>query len=563
MKPITILYGTETGNSEYCAKEVAEVLKGQGLKSRIFDMDDYTHADLPDEHLLIVVTSTYGNGDPPANAYDLIEHLNVDKPDLSGMRFAVCGLGDSCFQLFSQCGKDFDRLLEELGGVRVVKRVDCDADYEVPFSQFRQSLEQYVQANTELFPPHVESEESTKTTAKRGGLFSKVKGWLGGNKEAGTIVTPTAQTQIKKLGTRERPIHVNLMHNRLLSVEGSNKETRHYVIDLKDTPFEFRAGDCFGVYPQNCPTEVSALLDVLQVKGDVAVHWDDQSRTLEDVLLNSACIHNVSVKLVELLASQQGPAQTAFEGGAQTLTQYIAERHVFDVLQEHQPHQVDLAQFVATLKPLQPRLYSVANSPLVHPNEVHFTVETLRYAWNGRTAKGVASCWLAEQAAEGSIPIYLQSNTQFRLPEPKTPIIMIGAGTGIAPFRAFLQERSMTKASGKNWLFFGHQHEAKDFLYRDELTAFLEDETLNTLTCAWSRDTAEKVYVQHRLAEHGAQVWQWLEEGAVVYVCGDATGMAPGVHEALVQIAEANGSLDGAAFMKGLESSNRYILDVY
>jgi len=558
MQPITILFGTETGNSEYCANELSNDLKKQGVACDVFDMDDYPHERLSQERLLLIVTSTYGNGDPPVNAYELMKHLSEDAPNLTGVPFGVCGLGDSSFQLFAQCGKDFDRLLGELGGDRVLKRVDCDGDYEVLFAKWSKAVLSYVSEHGEQFAPV----EAKKASVANTGLFAKVKGWFSG-KTAVSDIPSAVPTPAVLQGTRDNPVVVPLLQSRLLSKEGSQKETRHYVIDITDTPLTFQPGDCFGVYPSNCPNEVQSVIDLLGEPADVFVQWQGERRVLEEVLTKSACLLSVTMRLVERLGIESGAAQQALESDESALTQYLASRCVWDALSEHLPRSIGAQELVDALRPIQPRLYSVANSPLQTPNEVHFTVETTRYRLNNREMKGVASCWLSERAHQTGIPMYLQANTLFRLPHRDTSIIMIGAGTGIAPFRAFLQERHATKAEGKNWLFFGNQTQSNDFLYEEELQGFLMDGTLDALTCAWSRDTDQKVYVQDRLRDEASMVWEWIEQGAVVYVCGDASGMAPGVHAALVTIVERHGVADGEQFLQEMEASQRYLRDVY
>ena len=568
VRPISILFGTETGNAESCAKELKGDLAAKGFAAKVYDMVEYPHHALPNERLVLIVTSTFGHGDPPVNAHDFMAHLKEDSPDVTGIRFSVCALGDSSFPMFAQCGKDFDRLLGTLGGERVAERVDCDGEYEVPFARWKTSVLTYLEANPELFPQGAEPEPEASSG---GGFFGWLSRLFGGGATPAPAAAPkpvpaaapVTTAAARPAGTREDPITVKLVSNTLLSKAGSNKETRHYVIDLADTGLSFHPGDCFGVYPENCPEEVAAVVAALGGEAAAQVTWDGETRSLSDVLTRSACLNSVSMKLVELLAQSEGPAKAALDGDPEALSTWMSERLVLDALQAHASAALDAQAVVSTLRPMQPRLYSVANSPAQHPNEVHFTVETTRYRAHDRDIKGVASCWLAERAHETGIPIYLQANPAFRLPGADTPVIMVGPGTGVAPFRAFLQERKGSGATGKNWLFFGHQHEDRDFLYQDELTGFVDDGTLAELTCAWSRDTDRKVYVQHKLLERADEVWQWLEAGAAVYVCGDASGMAPGVHAALIELVEARGVADGEQFLKDLEQANRYQRDVY
>jgi len=569
-RPIRVLFGTETGNAEGCAEELVEALQGLGLAAELSDMDDYDHDDLASESLVLIVTSTFGNGDPPYNAHNFMEFVKgPDAPSLAEVRFSVCALGDRSYPNFAQCGRDFDERFAALGAERAVPRMDCDVDFEVPFDQWKQQVLTFVRGAYQVADAP-EPAASGKPTS--GGLWGKVSGWFGSKKDAAPEVpsAPAAAPQPPSAGhepTRDEPFAARVVASRLLSGPGSAKETRHYEIDLTGSGIGFNAGDSFGVVPCNPPYEVDGILQTLSVDPESPVTVKGRTLALRGALARRLCLQSVSVELLRQVSAGGGPGQDALSAGAEATSAYLADRYVLDVLRDHPQARLGAQQLVDRLKALPPRLYSVASSPLLNPDRVAFLVETLRYERAGRPCDGVASVWLADRVgASDPIPLYLAPNTDFRLPAGDVDLIMVGPGTGVAPFRAFLQEREHAGAPGRNWLFFGHQHRATDFLYGDEIEAWQRSGLLTRLDLAWSRDQADKVYVQHRLVAQGAEVWAWLQAGAHVYVCGDAKGMAPGVHRALLQIAREHGGLDpdgATAWLRGLEQAGRYHRDVY
>jgi sulfite reductase (NADPH) flavoprotein alpha-component len=561
-RPIRVLFGTETGNAEGCAEELAEALRGLGLPVALDDMDDYDHAEVADEELVLIVTSTFGNGDPPYNAHNFMQFVKgPDAPSLAGVKFSVCGLGDRSYPNFAQCGRDFDDRFAALGAQRVVPRTDCDVDYEVPFDQWKQQVLAY--ARTAY---GVSGGPAPTAKPASGGLWGKVSGWFGGKKPEPepAPVAPAAPA----VPDRDRPFVAKVVAARLLSGPGSAKETRHYELDLTGSGIVFAAGDSFGAHPNNPPFEVDGIVAALHLDPESPVTLrDGRTLALRGALARRLCLQSVSVELLRQIAANGGPGADALAAGADAITAYLAERYLLDVLRDHPSARLGAQQFVDRLKALPPRLYSVASSPVVDANRVAFTVETLRYERAGRPCDGVASVWLADRLGPGAeVPLHLVPNPAFRLPADDVDILMIGPGTGVAPFRAFLQEREARGARGRSWLFFGHQHEATDFLYGDELMAWKASGRLARLDLAWSRDQADKVYVQDRLAQAGADVWAWLEGGAHVYVCGDAKGMAPGVHAALLRIAQEHGKLSAdlaQGWLDRLDAAGRYHRDVY
>lgn len=535
---IRVLFGTETGNAEDCAYQLGDALEEQGFTATVTDMASYQPSDLARERLAIVVTSTYGNGDPPYNAEAMMKWLNQPDSAVPGVAFAVCGLGDQTYPKFGQAGKDFDRLIEARGGRRIVPRVDCDVDYEEPFEQFMGSV-------LEWLGEHADSLDDAPS-------------------EPATDVADTAGTSVPvAIGTRSAPVRATLRSRRRLNRDGSSKETMHYEFEWPNHNVAFQAGDSFALIPENNPAEVEEILTALRLEGSTPVNVGDSSSTLRDALMQSRDLQAVTEDLFSMLV-ETGRNPTA----GTDLAGYLTDRHLVDVVREMQGASIEPQALVDELRRLKPRLYSVASSPLVEPNGVHFTVETLRYQWNGRAREGVATTWLADRFSDGdSVAMYCVQAPHFRLPDAEgVPVIMVGPGTGVAPFRAFLQERKAKGDSGNSWLFFGHQHQATDYLYEEEIEAWQADGTLNRASFAWSRDQSEKVYVQDRIRESGAEIWSWIKAGAYMYVCGDKNAMAPQVRDAFVAIAVefgGHGQAEAELMFDGWEQSGRYCVDAY
>jgi sulfite reductase (NADPH) flavoprotein alpha-component len=571
-RPVRILFGTETGNAEGCADELLEGVKALGVPAELTDMDDYERDELADEDLVLIVTSTFGNGDPPYNAFEMMEFLkSPDAPELGSVRFSVCGLGDKSYPNFAQCGRDFDARFEALGAERVVPRMDCDVDFEVPFDTWKGQVLAWLRANH----PDAGSAPVAAPKPAKGGLFSRVAGLFGG-KKAAPEPTPTpapsrpaaAQRELRGQWTRDNPFVARLISARRLNGPGSAKETMHYELDLTGSDIHYHCGDSFGVVPTNPPSEVDAVLAGARLDGDtVVVLRDGSSVPLRHVLSRLASLQTVTVDFLRGVAANGGPGKIALDFGPEAISAYLHDRFVADVLRDHPDAGITPQFLLDHLRHIHPRLYSVGSSPLADPNRVAFVAETLRYERMGRPCEGVATTWLADRVGEGGeVPLYLVANADFRLPAPDVDMLMIGPGTGIAPFRAFLQQRAADPGSGRSWLFFGHQHQASDRLYGDELDAWLASGVLTRVDYAWSRDQPEKIYVQDKLRASGAEVWGWLQGGAHVFVCGDAKGMAPGVHQALLDIATNHGGLDAAAaaaWLDGLTTAHRYHRDVY
>ncbi|MES2467530.1 MAG: sulfite reductase subunit alpha [Verrucomicrobiota bacterium] len=518
--PLTILYGTQTGSAASLSKKIAAAAKKRAIDARVIDMAKHATVDLAREPNVLIITSTYGDGEMPDNAQTFWEILASDAaPPLKDTRFSVLALGDSNYTKFCQAGKDFDARLEALGATRLHPRTDCDVDYDEPAAAWMEAV------------------LATLAAAPAATPFDEIE------KE------PAAP-----LWSKKKPYPAKLLTNRLLNTEGSGKEVRHFEIDLGDSGLTYEAGDALGIMPSNCPALVEECLALLGASGEEPC----DELTLHAALLSRYDLLKPSPELLALagLPDREG----------ENLTSWLYGRDVADVIREC-PAPPSTAALPKLLRKLQPRLYSISSSPKAHAGQVHLTVGAVRYDAHGRSRKGVCSTFLADRALTAGVPIYFHSSPGFRLPaDGSRPVIMVGPGTGIAPFRAFLYERQATKATGGNWLFFGDQHAASDFYYREELEALQQTACLTHLDTAFSRDQATKIYVQNRMLERSAELHAWLEKGAHFYVCGDASRMAKDVDRALHQIYETVGHLSpeaAAAAISQLKAEGRYQRDVY
>ncbi|HVZ64449.1 MAG TPA: sulfite reductase subunit alpha [Lacunisphaera sp.] len=539
LQPLTILFGSQTGTAEALAKRAAKEAGKRGFAASIMDLAGFTTAMLAQEQNVLLITSTYGDGEPPDNAKALHAALATDgggvpPPRLEQLRYSVCALGDTNYVQFCQCGKDFDERLARLGATRVAPRIDCDLDYEAKFTGWLASALAALSTTIVGGAPRPDSIHESR------------------DKPA-----PTAETVF----TRQNPFPARVTAVRCLNAPGSAKEVNHVELSLDGSGLAYEAGDALGVMPQNCPELVDELLATLGCDGEEAVPVPEGGTTsLRHAL--TAC-YDIEKPSTDFIARYAAPAPA---GGGTAITTTV--RHVIDVLLARPETRLAPADFVRFLRKLQPRLYSIASSPKAHPGLVQLTVGAVRYEAHGRARKGVCSTFLGDRCPAGSTArVFVHSNSGFRPPASgDTAMIMVGPGTGIAPFRAFLEERHATKATGKNWLFFGDQHAATDFLYRDELLALQAAGVLTRLDTAFSRDQPEKIYVQQRMLEHAAELFAWLEAGAHFYVCGDAGRMAKDVDAALHRVIEAAGGrtpAEAAEYVASLKKARRYQRDVY
>jgi sulfite reductase (NADPH) flavoprotein alpha-component len=551
-KKVTIYYGSETGNAEALAKRAAKAVAQRGFESAAICMEKANLHSLASEEFALFVTSTYGDGEPPANAKVLHAELMQPPPgfSLSHLQYAVLALGDTNYEHFCQCGKDFDQQLGVLGAKRLFERADCDVDFE----KAAQSWLDGVFSVLEVAKP-----PAGQTGPELSGA-SPVH-------SSATAVAPAL-----KIGTKDHPFSAHLLVNRRLNREGSEKETRHFEIVLGSEGPSYEVGDALGIFAANCPQLVDQIVQSLGCDGEEAVTAPDRSETsLRRALSHCYDLNRISSTFLKEIAARTGdPELQNLLNPAQTAAQkaFLEERDLLDLLLAYPGFTLPPGELVAHLRKLQPRLYSIASSLKAVPGEVHLTVSIVRYQIRNRWRKGVCSTFLADRLqVGGSLPVFTHHSPGFRLPtDPTRSIIMIGPGTGIAPFRAFLQERQAIGASGANWLFFGEQRAESDFYYKDELSQMLKNGLLTRLDTAFSRDQDHKIYVQHRMLENAGQVWDWLQNGAHLYVCGDAKRMAKDVDNALREICRTAGNLSDdrtEEYMGALRRDKRYQRDVY
>lgn len=541
---VTVLYGSQTGNGQELAEALSGKLTAKDFKVTLASMADFKPNALKKVQNLLLLVSTHGEGDPPDTAIPFHEFLHGNRaPKLDDLQFSVLSLGDSSYEFFCQTGKEFDERLEELGGKRLSPRVDCDLDFDEPAAEWFDSVISVLN----------EQQGGSSINVGDGGVAEGVAG--------------------DSAYSRTNPFQAEIYENLNLNGRGSNKETRHLELSLEGSNLHFEPGDSLGVYPENDSALVDALIAELGLNPDelIVISKQGEELKLRDALRNRFEITVLTKPLLEqvakLIANEELEALLTKEREAELRT-YIEGRDLLDLVKDFAPWNVTASDFITLLRKLPARLYSIASSLKANPDEVHLTIGAVNYEAHGRERKGVCSSYCAEQAKPGeSLAVYVQRNDNFRLPaNSDTPIIMIGPGTGIAPFRAFMEEREETEAEGKSWLFFGDQHYVTDFLYQTEWQQFLKNGVLTKLDLAFSRDTDQKVYVQHRMLEQSKELFQWLEEGAAVYICGDEKNMATDVHEALVTILEQEGSMThekAEAYLTNMQQQKRYQRDVY
>ncbi|MBV1692037.1 assimilatory sulfite reductase (NADPH) flavoprotein subunit [Novosphingobium sp. G106] len=540
-RTLTILYGTETGNAAELGQSLATTFRDKGVACNLQDMADYKVRQLGREQDLLIIASTYGQGDPPQPATGFFEFVESRKaPKLEDVRFSVLALGDSTYEFYCQAGKRLDQRFEELGAKRLAARVDCDVDYEEAAEAWIRSLVDILAAE---IPPNPAPGLSLR------------------DQEA--FAPATAHD-------KRNPFPAPVIENIAIVGRGSTKETRHIEFSLAGSDLAYEPGDALGIAATNDPAVVAELLEALSLAPEAEFDLKGQHCSIGDALTNRFEITAATPRFLDywaLLSDAVFLKQLQEEDRAGERSVFLRTHHLVDIVRRFPVRDVMPQGFVSALRPLQPRLYSLASSLCAAPDEAHLTVAPLRYSLHGAGRSGVASGLLADRAEIDTVlPVYIQSNQHFRLPASDAPILMIGAGTGVAPYRAFLQDREAKAVSGKSWLFFGERNFRTDFLYQTEWQGWLKDGTLTRMDVAFSRDRADKVYVQHRMKERSRDIFAWLEEGAHVYVCGDATNLAPDVHEALIDIVahEAHTGREAAEdYVRSLQADHRYQRDVY
>lgn len=546
--PVTILYGSKSGNSKSVAGLLHEKLVAKGLPVSLQDMNQYNGNKLKDEKYLLVIVSTHGEGDPPPAAEDLYAIIHNRKASkLTGVKYAVLALGDQSYVNFCQTGRDFDKRLAELGAERFADRVDADVDFE-------ETAEQWIENITTQ-------------------LLSQINHG-GGNGVVKEVVVSAAPIIKKSAYSRKNPFAATVLEKNQLNGRGSQKKTYHLELSLEGSGLTYLPGDTLGVYAKNTVTLVNEVLTQTKWKASSTHAYKDQLLTLEEILTHYIELTTVSgvflenvLKYAEAKKLASATALKQLLENKKELSTFLYGKDVLDIIHAYVP-QITAEAFVNIALPLQARMYSIASSIKEHEEEVHLTIGQVLYETGGRQRKGVCSNHIAEHLNVGdTVNVFIEKNESFRLPEDgNTPVIMVGPGTGIAPFRAFVEERAATGAKGKNWLFFGDRNFTTDFLYQLEWQRHLKAGVLTQMNTAFSRDTDKKVYVQHRLQQHAEEVYQWLKEGAHFYICGDAKQMAGDVRNTLVDIVEKQARIsqdEALHFVKELIKAGRLQEDVY
>ncbi|WP_145535034.1 NADPH-dependent assimilatory sulfite reductase flavoprotein subunit [Yersinia alsatica] len=538
---ITLISASQTGNARRLAEQLRDDLLAAKLNVNLVNAGDYKFKQIAQERLLIIVASTQGEGEPAEEAVALHKFLLSKKaPKLPETAFAVFGLGDTSYEHFCQAGKDFDNKLAELGAERLLDRVDADVEYQESAQQWRQRVVAALQARAPV--------QSTAAAAIT---------------QSGVVDEITSSPYSKAA-----PLTALLSVQQKITGRNSEKDVRHIEIDLGDSGLRYQPGDALGVWFDNSSALVDELLALLWLKGDELVSIDGQNMPLSQALHSHLELtQNTTVIVDKYAALSRDEKLIALLADRAALQHYAKNTPIVDMVRQA-PSDLNADQLVALLRPLTPRLYSIASSQAETENEVHITVGVVRYDIEGRPRTGGASGYLADRLeVDGDIRIFIEHNDNFRLPaNPETPVIMIGPGTGIAPFRAFMQQREAEGATGKNWLLFGNPHFTEDFLYQVEWQRYVKDGLLTRIDLAWSRDQADKIYVQDKLREQSAELWSWIQQGAHIYVCGDANRMAKDVEQVLLDVVALHGAMDAEQadeYLSELRLARRYQRDVY
>lgn len=540
---LTILYGSQSGNSKKVAQQAFQLAQDSGFNARLLSMSDYKVANLKNETHLWLIVSTHGEGVPPAAAEELYDFLHSKKaPKLPNLHYAILALGDKSYINYCQTGVDFDTRLDALGAKRLVQRTDCDVN-------FADTAKQWLTSAHDTFAPLLFSADTAQPKA---------------------ALSPQTATVASNapLFDRNKPLTALVAQKIKLNARGSQKETYHLELSLEDSGLTYEPGDALGIYTHNPIATINAILQHTQFNPDTMVEVAGTTLSLQTALAQKLEITTLSRDVIERYnAHLQNTDLAALLANNQALAKYLYGRDVLDLLIEY-PFTLSEQYFVDLLRSLAPRLYSISSSLEACPNEVHLTIAAVRYQHKQRQRLGSCSTFAADTLQiNDTVQVFVEPNELFKLPNnPNTPIIMIGPGTGVAPFRAFMQQREATENTAKSWLFFGDQHFTTDFLYQTEWQRHLKNGTLTRLDVAFSRDTEQKVYVQHKMLQHATELFAWIEQGAHIYVCGDRVRMARDVQQALVAIVQQQKNIDAddaLQYVKQLRHQKRYLEDVY
>ncbi|MCU8068226.1 MULTISPECIES: assimilatory sulfite reductase (NADPH) flavoprotein subunit [unclassified Shewanella] len=539
---VTILYGSQTGNGRGVAKALADKAQAQGYAVNLASMGEYNVRQLKQEAVLLLVVSTHGEGEAPDDAIELHKFLASKRaPKLDNLHYSVLALGDSSYEFFCQTGKDFDARLAALGAKSLLPLIECDVDYETAAGQWHADV-------LEAVKPLIETSS------------------------ASVVSIGTAKAIGESEFTKQNPYSAEVLVSQKITGRGSDRDVRHVEIDLGDSGLTYQAGDALGVWFSNNEVLVDEVLAGLSLAADELVTLGTESLSLKQALVDKKELTQLYPGLVKAWAELSGSAELlALSEDKEQVRHFILKHQFVDLVTQYPLSNnsvtLNAAKLLELLRPLTPRLYSIASSQSEVETEVHLTVALVEDERHGSARFGGASHFLASAQEGTQVKVYVESNKHFRLPEnPETPVIMVGPGTGVAPFRAFMQERVAQGIQGDSWLFFGNPHFEQDFLYQTEWQQYLKNGDLSRIDVAFSRDQAHKIYVQHRIKEQGQALWQWLQNGAHLYICGDAERMAKDVHQALIEVAVEVGGLNteaAEAYFETLRSDKRYQKDVY
>ena len=541
---LTILYGSRTGNGEGLAKKAKEIAASKGLEVSLKNMADYKPKDLQHEKNLLVIVSTHGEGEPPFSAKTLHEFIYGNRaPKLDALNFAVLALGDSTYFHFCKTGKDFDEQLAVLGGKRIVPRIGCDVDFE------NAALE-WLQSTIDTFAG------SAAPTDNQGVLQYRMV----------SDVKPSFKTTEKF--SKKKPFLSPVLEKVLLHGKGSDRQTIHIELNADAKGLEYEPGDAAAILPLNAQELIDEVIKITKIDSNEQVEIGGVKKTFAEALRRDVELSKITNDVIgRYLDFAPDQKLAVLRENPSDLKAYMEGRDIIDLMQDF-PIEASAGEWILILRPLQPRYYSISSSPKANPGELHLTVGVVNFKNNGRVKHGACSTYLSEVRVENEyVPLYIESNPNFRLPEKEeTPIIMVGAGTGIAPYRSFVQHRELAQNPGKSWLFFGNRNFETEFLYQTEWQDFIKTGALTRMDVAFSRDGEKKVYVQDRILEHSAEVFEWLQSGSHFYICGDMKKMAGDVQNALVQIAEKHGGMNTDAakeYVDNLQKEKRLQLDVY
>ncbi|MCU7920328.1 MAG: assimilatory sulfite reductase (NADPH) flavoprotein subunit [Candidatus Thiodiazotropha sp. (ex Epidulcina cf. delphinae)] len=533
---MTILYASQGGNARSVAEKLASNIETQGFSARLVSAESYRSRDLNKEKLLISVISTQGEGEPPESARELFKYLQGKKPSkLEGLKYAIFGLGDSSYEHFCQAGKDLDRLLKALGARALVDRVDADVDFQ------------------------------TCTEAWYGRISALVEQEL--SSRQARVIPLQRRTETLTRYDRNNPFQAEVLESRRITTSDALSSVHHLSLEVDAASLVYQPGDSLGVLFHNDPALVEEVLALTGLSGDESVTLQDETLTLSQALGGKLELTQLHPKVVSRWASIADSAELKAISGNNGQLRMFAYEHQFADMLHAFPARIDASALADLLQPIQPRCYSIASSQGAYEDEVHLTVTTLQYHAHQRDHLGGASGYLTRRVSEGgAVEVYVADNPGFRLPkDADTPTIMVGAGAGIAPYRAFLQEREIRGAKGRNWLVFGNRHFHRDFLYQTDWLKYRKAGLLNRISLAFSRDSEERLYVQHRLLEEGAELYRWLQDGACFYVCGGVS-MERSVYHSLKTIVQTHGGLSlnaACEYIEALRSDGRYLRDVY